>query len=90
MSKIQSLKMKPLGNLQMYYGGFFVFIFWKVLTEHILFSFLTFISIYFMVNLLSGHKFLFLQLFLGHLFLLCSLLFWFRNNLLFFGWILSM
>ena len=37
---------------------------------------------YFMQHLLPGHKFLFL---LGYLFLLCNLLFWFRNNLLFFS-----
>ncbi|VCX37190.1 unnamed protein product, partial [Gulo gulo] len=30
-------------------------------------------------------KFLFLQFVLGYLFLLCNLLFWFRNNLLFFS-----
>ena len=43
-----------------------------------------FISIYFMLNLLLAHKFLFLQFLLGYLFLLCNL-FCFRYNLLFFG-----
>ena len=38
-----------------------------------------------MQNLLPGRKFLFLQFLLGYLFLLCNLLFWFRNNLYFFS-----
>ena len=41
----------------------------------------TFISIYFMLNLLPGHKLLFLQFLLGYLFLLCNLLLWCRNKL---------
>jgi len=49
------------------------------------FFFLTFVCIYFLRNLFPGHKFLFLQFLLGYLFLLCNLLFWFRNNLLFFS-----
>ena len=36
-----------------------------------------------MLNLLPSHKLLFLQFLLGYLFLLCNLLLWFRNNLLF-------
>ena len=40
---------------------------------------------YFMLNLLPGHKLLFLQFLLGCLFLLRNFLFWFRNNLLFFS-----
>ena len=40
----------------------------------------TFIKIYLMLNLPLGHKFLFL---LRYLFLLCNLLLWFRNSLLF-------
>ena len=43
-----------------------------------LFCFFTFICIYFMQNLLPGHSFLFLQFLLG------NLLFWFKDNLLFF------
>lgn len=42
---------------------------------------LTFIYIYFVLNVFLGHKYLFL---LGYLFLLCTL-FWFRNSLLFFN-----
>ena len=43
-----------------------------------------FICIYFLRHLFPGHKFLFLQFLLGYLFLLCNLLFWFRNSLFFF------
>ena len=39
----------------------------------------------FLQYLFPGHKFLFLQCLLGYLFLLCHLLFWFRNNLFFFS-----
>ena len=39
----------------------------------------------FLPHLFPGHKFLFLQFLLGYLFLLCNLLFWFRNNLFFFS-----
>ena len=58
------------------------------------FFFLTFICIYFLWHLLPDHKLLFLQFILGYpffwgmggyLFLLCNLLFWFRNNLFFFS-----
>lgn len=49
------------------------------------FFFLTFISIYSMLNLLPGHKVLFLQFLLKYLFLLCILLFCFRNILVFFS-----
>ena len=45
----------------------------------------TFICIYFLQHLFPGHKFLFLQFLLGYRFLLCNLLFWFRNNLFFFS-----
>ena len=46
-----------------------------------LFSFfLTFICIYFLQHLFLGHKLLFLQVLPGCLFLLCTLLFRFRNN----------
>lgn len=45
----------------------------------------TFICIYLMLNLIPGHKFLFLEFLLGYLFLLCNFLFWFRHNLLFFS-----
>lgn len=38
--------------------------------------FFTFICVYFMLNLFPHHKFLFLQFFLGCLFLQCTLLFW--------------
>ena len=48
----------------------------------VLFFFFNFICIYFLWHLFPGHKFLFL---LGYLFLLCHLLFWFRNNLFFFS-----
>lgn len=44
-----------------------------------------FTSIHLMLNLLPSHRFLFLQFLLGYLYLLCKLLFWFRNNLLFFS-----
>ena len=47
--------------------------------------FFTFICIYFLQYLFPGHKFLFLQFLLRSLFLLCNLLFWFRNNLFFFS-----
>ena len=40
---------------------------------------------YFLQHLFPGHKFLFLQFLLSYLFLLCNLLFWFRNNLFFFS-----
>ena len=50
----------------------------------------TFVSIYIMMALISGPKILFLQLLLGHHFLLCNLLFWFRNNLPFFSKFISM
>ena len=46
--------------------------------------FLTFICLYFLRHLFPGHKCLFLQFLLGYLFLLCNLLFWFRNSLFFF------
>ena len=44
-------------------------LFWR---HSFFFFFLTFISIYFMLNLLPGHKLLFLQFLLGYLFLLGS------------------
>ena len=56
--------------------------FWLLKT---FFFFFTFICIYFLWHLFPGHKFLFLQFLLGYLFLLCNLLFWFRNNLFFFS-----
>ena len=49
------------------------------------FFFFTIICIYFLWPLFPGHKFLFLLFLLGYLFLLCNLLFWFRNNLFFFS-----
>ena len=49
------------------------------------FFFFTFVYIYFVWRLVSGHKFLFLWFLLGYLFLLCNLLFWFRNDLFFFS-----
>ena len=55
----------------------------KINSQFILF-FLTFICVYFLWHLFPGPKFLFLQFLLGYLFLLCNLLFWFRNNLFFF------
>ena len=47
--------------------------------------FFTFICIYFLQYLFPGHKFLFLQFLPGYLFLLGSLLFWFRNKPFFFS-----
>ena len=47
--------------------------------------FFYFFCTYFLRHLFPGHKFLFLQFLLGYLFLLCNLLFWFRNNLFFFN-----
>ena len=70
--------------------SFILFIFVCVLTLeiHLLIkttNSFTFICIYFLWHLFPGHKFLFLQFLLGYLFLLCSLLFWFRSNLFFFS-----
>ena len=48
-----------------------------------MFFFFTFICIYFLRHFFLGHKFSLLQFLLGYLFLLCNLLFWFRNNLFF-------
>ena len=50
-----------------------------------IFFFFTFVYIYFLQRLFSGHKFLFLWFLLGYLFLLCNLLFWFRNDFFFFS-----
>ena len=44
-----------------------------------------FISSYLMLNLPLSCKLLFLQFLLGYLFLLCNLLSWIRNDLLFFS-----
>ena len=52
-----------------YYYTFFFYFYLHLLLRH----------------LFPGHKFLFLQFLLGYLFLLCSLLFWFRSNLFFFS-----
>ena len=53
--------------------------------EFEVFLFKLLFAFFFLQNLLSGHTFLFLQSLLGYLFLLCNLLSWFRDNLLFFS-----
>ena len=54
-----------------------------------LFYYYFFICIYFMLHLLLGRELLFLQFLVGCLFLLCSFLFWFRNNRLFLSRVIS-
>ena len=57
--------------------------FWESLW--FIFYFLLLFSLIFLWHLFPGQKFLFFQFLLGYLFLLCSLLFWFREELLFFS-----
>ena len=58
----------------------FLFFFFFFTSYYYIFKF----NLHFLWHLFPVHKFLSLLLLLGYLFLLCNL-FWFRNNLLFFG-----